>query len=233
MLEWEQLPQVDTSRLMMSALIGTVIGARIVHCAFYDPTYYLANQSKVFAIWEGGLASHGGVIGLIIGLGLATRNLPRCSLMMLLDRVTISAAFGGAIVRIANFANSEILGIPTEGNFGVVFDAVDQIARHPVQLYEAAAYFALTALLFMFYLRTNARSRIGMLTGVFMAGIFSARLLLEPFKVQQATYEAGYWASVGQSLSIPFVFIGLTLVARGFLRDKAICSETTRGQGSG
>jgi len=220
MLAREQLPQVDTSKLMMSALIGTVIGARIVHCIFYDPTYYLANPLKVFAVWEGGLASHGGVVGLIIGLGLATRNLPSGSLVILLDRVTISAAFGGAIVRIANFANSEILGIPTAGNFGVVFDAVDQIARHPVQIYEAAAYFALATILFLLYQRTDARSRSGMLTGVFMVGIFSARLLLEPFKVQQATYEAGYWASVGQSLSIPFVIIGLTLVARGSLRER-------------
>jgi prolipoprotein diacylglyceryltransferase len=136
--------------------------------------------------------------------------------------VTISAAFGGAIVRVANFANSEILGIPTARNFGVVFDAVDQIARHPVQLYEAAAYLALTVLLFMFYQRTDARSRRGLLTGVFMVGIFSTRLLLEPCKVQQATYEAGYWASVGQSLSIPFVIIGLTLVARRLLRKKTI-----------
>ncbi len=200
----------------MSALIGTVIGARIVHCLFYDPTYYLANPLKVFAVWEGGLASHGGVVGLIIGLGLATRNLTRASLMILLDRVTISAAFGGAIVRVANFANSEILGIPTARNFGVVFEAVDQIARHPVQLYEAAAYLYLSGLLLVLYLWTDVRSRQGLLTGVFMIGIFSARLLLEPFKMPQASFEAGNWASVGQMLSIPFVVLGIALVIRSW-----------------
>lgn len=216
MLEREHLPQEDTSKLMISALIGAVMGARIFHCVFYDPAYYLANPLRIFAVWEGGLASHGGVIGLIIGLWFTSRKLPKGSLIMFLDRITIAAAFGGVIVRFANFANSEILGIPTVGAFGVVFEAVDQIARHPVQLYEAAAYLYLSGLLLVLYRWTDVRSRQGLLTGVFMIGIFSARLLLEPFKMTQASFEAGNWASVGQMLSIPFVVLGIALVIRSW-----------------
>ncbi len=214
MLAYEKLPPMDTSKLVMGALIGTVLGARLVHCFIYDPAYYLANPLKVLAVWEGGLASHGGVMGLIIGLAFASRDLPRGSLMPLLDRVTIPAALGGAIVRLANYANSEILGVPTHATWGVIFDSVDQIARHPVQLYESAAYLALTGLLLAMYLRKDARCRRGLLTGIFMVGIFSARLLLEPFKLPQAAYESGYWASVGQALSIPFLILGFILIFR-------------------
>lgn len=192
MLVREKLAQIDTSRLVVYALFGTVLGARLVHCVFYDPSYYLDHPWKIFAVWEGGLASHGGVIGLVLGLAIATRGLPAGMLMLLLDRVTVSAAFGGAIVRLANFANSEILGIPTTSAFGIVFDAVDPVARHPVQLYEAGAYLVLAASLLALYLWTSARLRRGLLTGVFLVGIFSARLLLEPFKVPQAAYESGY-----------------------------------------
>lgn len=219
MLEWENFSKFDTSRLMISALVGTVIGARIFHCIFYDPGYYLANPWKIFAVWEGGLASHGGVIGLILGLAFASQRMPKGSLIMLLDRITIAAAFGGAIVRLANFANSEILGIPTGGAFGVVFDAVDQVARHPVQLYEAATYFLLSVFLLGLFFWSNVRSRRGVLTGIFMIGIFAARLMLEPFKMPQASFEAGYWASVGQSLSIPFVLFGFALVVRSWKKN--------------
>jgi prolipoprotein diacylglyceryl transferase len=214
MLERDQFPYIDTSRLMISGLIGTVVGARIFHCVFYEPAYYLANPIKIFAVWEGGLASHGGVLGLVIALALTTRNLPKGSFLSILDRATIASAFGGAIVRVANFANSEILGTPTSGNFGVVFDAVDQIARHPVQLYESTSYLLLSTVLLSIYWITNKREQRGFLTGVFMMGIFSARMFLEPFKMPQTSIDNGFLASMGQTLSIPFVVVGLILVVR-------------------
>lgn len=221
MTEREKLAYMDTSQLMVYALLGTVLGARLAHCFIYDPAYYLEHPLKIFAIWEGGLASHGGVVGLIAGVMIALRGQPAGSLLLLLDRITIPAALGGAIVRLANYANSEILGIPTQGSFGIVFDAVDQVARHPVQLYEAAAYLALCALLTALYFLTGARLRQGLLTGVFMVGVFSARLLLEPFKVPQAAYEAGFWASVGQTLSVPFLVLGVVMIMRSRKRVHA------------
>lgn len=231
MLEREYFPQLDTSKLMTWALLGTVLGARIFHCVFYDPAYYLANPLKILAVWEGGLASHGGVVGLFIGLHFASRKLPKGVLIMLLDRTTIAAAFGGAIIRFANYANSEILGIPTTGAFGVVFDAVDQIARHPVQLYEAASYLLLSGVLLGLYRWTDARSKRGLLSGIFMVGIFSARLLLEPLKMPQASFEAGYWASIGQTLSIPFVVLGLTLIFASWKQKRQFTSTFVVSEG--
>jgi len=229
MLEREKLPAMDTGRLVTYALFGTVLGARLVHCLFYDPVYYLVEHPwKILAVWEGGLASHGGVLGLVAAVAIASRAQPPGSLMLLLDRVTIPAALGGAVVRLANFANSEILGIATSGPYGVVFDAVDPIPRHPVQLYEAAAYLLLCAVLAVLYLRTSARLRRGLLTGVFLVGIFSARLLLEPLKVPQAAYETGFWVSVGQSLSIPFLLVGLFMVVRSLLRAPMAQASVTR-----
>ena len=210
----EQRSDIDTGNLTLYAMFGTILGARIVHCAFYDPQYYLANPLKVIAVWEGGLASHGGVLGLILGLAMASQKLAPGSLVLLLDRTTIPAALGGAFVRLANFVNSEILGRPTGGLFGVIFDAVDQIPRHPVQLYEAAAYLALGALLFVLYQRTTASQTPGRLTGVFLLGVFGARLLLEIFKAPQASYEGDMILSVGQLLSVPFIGLGLILALR-------------------
>ena len=205
---------IDTGRLFLYALGGTVLGARIVHCAFYDPQYYLSYPWKIFAVWEGGLASHGGVLGLVIALMLANRAGPPGTLVFLLDRISIPAALGGGLVRLANFVNSEILGLPTNGPFAVVFDAVDAIPRHPVQLYEAACYFVLGLLLIGLYFRTAARRKAGLLTGVFLVGTFSARLLLERFKIPQAAFEGAWWMSMGQALSLPFIGVGLLLILR-------------------
>lgn len=219
MLEWEHFTPIDTGILMVITLIGTIIGARIFHCAFYDPNYYMAHPLKLFFIWEGGLASHGGALGLILALKYSSRKFIKGSLLLLLDRTTIAAAFGGCLIRLANYANSEILGIPTGRNFGVVFDAVDQVARYPVQLYEASAYLSLSILLLGLYFWTNARTRCGFMTGIFMIGVFAARIFLEPLKMPQASYEVGYWASVGQSLSVPFIVFGLTLVAQSLTKN--------------
>ena len=214
MLEREGTTGLDTGKLVIYALIGTVIGARLAHCFIYDPSYYLLNPWKILAVWEVGLASHGGVLGLMIGVTLATRGLPKGSLVSILDRATIPAAIGGAIVRLANFANSEILGSPTSSPLGVIFDAVDQLPRHPVQLYESAAYCLLAGILMAMYFWTNARHKPTFLTGVFLLGIFSARLLLEHFKMPQAAYEASYWMSVGQMLSVPFLVLGSIFIVK-------------------
>lgn len=222
MLAREGRSDIDTSRLVLYAMVGAVLGARMVHCAFYDPQYYLAKPWKILAVWEGGLASHGGVIGLVLGLVVATRKLATGTLVYLLDRITIPSALGGAVVRLANFINSEILGIPTGGAFGVIFDSIDQIPRHPVQLYEAAAYLVLGTFLFGLYSRSTACTKPGKLTGIFLVGIFSSRLLLESFKVPQAAYEGGNLVSVGQALSVPFIALGLLLNLRSASRGPII-----------
>lgn len=219
MLEREGEPAETTDRMMFFGLIGTIVGARLVHCAFYEPAYYFSHPIEIAMIWRGGLASHGGVIGLLAGLWYVARSeRPRRSFLWLIDRVAIPGAIGGMCIRIANFLNSEIVGVPTAGGWGVVFEAVDAVPRHPAQLYEAAAY-ALTAVMLTFiYRRHRAATPHGLLAGLLLAMIFAARIAIEPFKTAQAAYESGQTFSVGQYLSLPFVFAGVALIVYALKR---------------
>jgi phosphatidylglycerol---prolipoprotein diacylglyceryl transferase len=218
----EGQPPQQADALLVWALLGTVIGARLVHCLFYEPAFYLSHPLAILRIWEGGLASHGGALGMLIGLWLGSRRMqPRRPFLWLLDRVAIASALGAVLVRVANFLNSEIVGLPTDGSWGVVFDIVDALPRHPVQLYEAAAYLLTGLLLLGLYRRHGPRTPQGLLVGAFMALVFAARIAAEFFKTPQASYEAGQAFSVGQWLSLPFVALGLWLMLRSRGRTTA------------
>ncbi len=211
------IAESSVDRWMVYALLGTVLGARLVHCLVYDPGYYLSNPLAILRIWEGGLASHGGVVGMLIGLWVGVRRSPfPQSFVWLLDRVSIPAALGGAMVRTANFLNSEIVGRPTGSSWGVVFDTVDAMPRHPVQLYEALAYFA--TFLFLSWRHRVARENppTGLLLGWFLVLVFAARIAAEHVKVPQAAYEAAQLFTVGQWLSVPFVLVGAALLWRSW-----------------
>lgn len=218
MFKAEGVPPQQAERLLMYALLGSIVGARLVHCLFYEPAYYLANPLAILRIWEGGLASHGGMIGLVIGLWLARRGAqPRMSLPWLFDRVTMPAMLAAVSIRIANFLNSEIVGEPTGGAWGVVFEAVDGVPRHPAQLYEAAAYALILVVLTVVYRRFARTPPTWLLTGLSLSLAFSARIVIEFFKTPQAAYEAGQAFSVGQWLSVPFALLGLAMVVRASL----------------
>ena len=118
------------------------------------------------------------------------------------------------MVRLANFLNSEIVGNPTHSNWGVIFEKVDELPRHPVQLYESFAYIMIFAWLVKVYLRYGKNTPYGLLTGMFLTSVFSVRFILEFFKTPQAAYEAGNFISVGQWLSIPFIIVGIVLIQR-------------------
>ena len=200
--------------LLMYMLIGTLIGARLGHVLFYDPQYYLANPLDIVKVWEGGLASHGGAAGILIALWLYTRKPGRPSYLWLLDRVAIPTALGGFFIRMGNFFNSEIVGTPTSVPWAVVFDRVDPIPRHPVQLYEAFAYLLIFVVLVLVYLRQAKTHPGGLLLGLFLTLVFSARFVLEFVKAPQAAYEAGLALTVGQLLSSPFILVGIALIVR-------------------
>ncbi len=212
----------DISLLLPYALAGTIIGARLAHCLFYDPIYYLSHPIKILAIWEGGLASHGGALGFILGilLGIHHSRL-KVKFLVMLDAVAPAAALGGTLIRSGNFMNSEIVGKPTGGDYGVIFDFVDTLPRHPVQLYEAFAYLSLFVVLITMAMRNPHRIGSGMLSGLFFLVTFSARIVLEYWKVPQAAYEAGYTVSVGQWLSVPFLLLGLVMVIRAVKSGRA------------
>lgn len=204
---------VDVATLTMFTLFGTVIGARLAHVLFYDPAYYLSHPFKIVALWEGGLASHGGAIGFVLALAWAKRRYAKgVPLMTLLDAAALPAAIGGAIVRVANFLNSEIVGIPTNAAWGVVFEQIDGQPRYPVQLFEAAAYLIIAGGLWLYDQRHDElRQRPGRLAGIFFMAVFSARALIEVWKTPQAVYESGAMGTVGQWLSLPFVLLGIYL----------------------
>jgi len=215
MFQAEDAPPENAERLLLYSLVGTIIGARLAHCLFYDPQYYLAHPLAMLRVWEGGLASHGGAVGMLLGLWLGYQvTRPHLSFLWLVDRVTIPAAFGAVFVRAANLLNSEIVGVPTSGRWGVVFESVDQLPRHPAQLYEAAAYLIIGFVLLAIYRRLGKRMPSGLLFGLFMLLVFSVRIAVEFFKVPQAAYESGQVFSVGQYLSLPFLVLGAAFILR-------------------
>jgi phosphatidylglycerol:prolipoprotein diacylglycerol transferase len=190
---------------------GTIIGARLAHCLFYDPVYFWKHPLEIIAVWEGGLASHGGAVGILIAMYLYTRRRPDQPFLWLLDRVVVSAALGGALIRIGNLFNSEILGTATQLPWAFVFQRVDAVPRHPVQLYEAVAYLLIFVVLLHLYRRLQERTPRGLLFGIFLVCTFTARFFLEFLKQPQAAYEQNFAISVGQWLSIPFVVWGAYL----------------------
>jgi prolipoprotein diacylglyceryl transferase len=203
----------DLDSLLGFVVIGALVGARLGHCLVYDPAYYLANPLDILKIWEGGLASHGGVAGLLVAVWAYARS-RSYPFLWLLDRIAVPAALGGAFIRMGNFMNSEIVGIPTIVSWAVIFTRVDDLPRHPVQLYEAAAYLLIFVVLALAYQAQGIRRRQGVLAGFFLVLVFAARFALEFFKTPQAAYEAGFSLTVGQWLSVPCVLAGLWLVAR-------------------
>lgn len=207
----EGKPTEQLDQLLTYIFIGTVVGARLAHTLIYEPEYYLAHPIEILKIWEGGLASHGGGLGVILAIWIFVRQHPENSFLALADRLAIPTALTGCFIRLGNFMNSEIVGNPTDGSWGVVFERVDMIPRHPVQLYEAAAYMAIFILLFMLF-RTPKKHQTGFIFGLFLALVFIARFIIEFYKTPQAAYEAGNLITVGQWLSVPFVITGILLL---------------------
>ncbi len=204
----------DVDRLFQYVVIGSLVGARLGHCLFYDPGYYLAHPAAILKIWEGGLASHGTGIGLLVVLFFYARNTPGQSCLWIMDRLSIATVLAGSFIRLGNLFNSEILGKPTDLPWALIFSRVDRLPRHPVQLYESLAYGILFLVLLTLYRRKRAELPPGLLLGVFLTGTFSARFALEFVKVRQAAFGHDLIFSMGQWLSIPLVLWGSWLLYR-------------------
>ncbi len=207
--EAKNVEELDT--LLWYMVIATVVGARLGHTLLYDPAYYLSHPLKILAIWEGGLASHGATLGIILALYLYRRQYGD-GFFWLLDRVSIPTALAGALIRIGNFFNSEILGIPTQQPWGVIFARIDPVPRHPVQLYEAFCYLLIYGISLWIYKKHGDKP--GFVFGCFIGMLFGVRFFLEYFKTEQAMYDTGIALTTGQLLSIPFVLAGIGCVIR-------------------
>ncbi|WP_434086803.1 prolipoprotein diacylglyceryl transferase [Shewanella rhizosphaerae] len=216
----EGLDVESLDNLLIYCVIGIVVGARLAHVLFYDPSYYFAHPAKILAIWEGGLASHGGGLGAILALYYYHRKM-KLPFLFLLDRLAIATAIFGFFVRMANFVNSEILGVPSDKPWAIVFERVDMLPRHPAQLYEALAYLSIFIALWAIYKTTEMKRKQGALFGLFLVWVFSARFAIEFVKVKQAAYAQDWTMSAGQMLSIPFLLVGVFLLVKPYLASKA------------
>jgi prolipoprotein diacylglyceryl transferase len=208
----EQRNSAELDSLFVYILGGTIIGARLGHVLFYDPGFYLSHPLEILKIWKGGLASHGGTLGIIIAVYLYSRKAGHPTALWILDRFCMTAALGGAMIRIGNFFNSEIVGLPVSG--GVVFDRFDSLPRHPVQLYESITYLLIFIVMLVIYRRKMTTLKDGRLFGLFLVMLFASRFFLEFFKIRQAQYAQSMDLSVGQWLSIPLILFGLWLMLR-------------------
>jgi phosphatidylglycerol---prolipoprotein diacylglyceryl transferase len=195
--------------------VGTVLGARIGHCLFYEPEIYLADPIRILKIWEGGLASHGAAIGILLALWLFTYK-QKQSFIGLLDKLAVVIPLSGAFIRMGNLANSEIYGKVTTLPWGFKFvQSLDLAHRfefhHPTQIYEALAYLLITILLWYLYRRTN-RPKPGYLFGLFLVLLFAIRFLIEFVKEPQVAFEQEMMLNMGQWLSIPFILAGVIIM---------------------
>ena len=215
----EGLSKEAFDKLTLYIFLATIIGARLGHCLFYEPSYYLAHPLEMIlpiSYVDGeltftgflGLASHGGILAVFLTtLFFTKRN--QLSFLSIIDKVAIGGAIAGSFIRLGNLMNSEIIGKPTNADFGFVFKRVDDIVRHPSQLYEAIAYFFIFLIILYIY-RNKKNMKEGFVLGVFFTLLFGARFLIEFTKIDQVGFEEGMLLNMGQILSIPFFIIGLS-----------------------
>jgi phosphatidylglycerol:prolipoprotein diacylglycerol transferase len=209
----EGKPEKDLESILFAMMLGAMIGARLGHVLFYRPGYFLANPIEIIAVWKGirGLASHGGAVGIFLALFLYARKRPDQPYLWLMDRVAIPTALGAMFIRLGNLMNSEILGLPSDAPWAMVFTRIDALPRHPAQLYEAIAYFFIFIILLTLYRRRGTSIPHGTLIGIFMTLAFSARFLIEFVKERHVPFEVGLPLSMGQILSIPMGLAGMAL----------------------
>ncbi len=201
------------SSLLTWVILGTIIGARLGHCLFYDPSFYFSKPLEILQVWKGGLASHGGFTGVMLAIFFYCRRY-RMNFLWVVDRATIGGLLIAALIRIGNFFNSEMIGTPSQLPWAIIFTKTDNVPRHPAQLYESLAYFAIFLLLSALYRFTAIAKHPGRLWGVALAVSFTARFFLEFYKENQAAFEQDMFINMGQVLSVPFVSLGLFLMLR-------------------
>lgn len=227
MFRHEGAPERWLGLLLMWTVAGTIVGARLGHVFFYEWDLFSQNPIKILYVWEGGLASHGGAIGVILGVILFSIVTTKRSPLWTFDRLVVPIALVGGLIRLGNLMNSEIFGHATTLPWGFRFVNSPEWqalyagqACHPTQIYEAICYFALFALLMWMYWRKNAEERPGLIFGVFLIGIFTPRFFIEFIKNPQEAFEQSMVLNMGQWLSIPFIIAGISLIIYAMRRPR-------------
>ena len=205
----EKLNPAWIDSLLIYTMLGTVIGARLGHCLFYAPDYYLANPLEILKVWEGGLASHGGTLGIIIAIYFYSKRVSHRSMLWAFDKLVVPTGLVAAMIRLGNLMNHERGAAP-----------VFTVPSHPTQLYEAASYLVTFAICMWLYFKKDAWKKEGLIFGVFMICVFGSRFFIEFVKNDQEPFEAGMMSNMGQWLSIPFVLAGCWYVWRALRNGK-------------
>lgn len=205
----ENLTEATLDRLTIYMAVGVIVGARLGHCLFYEPAYYLANPIKILKTWEGGLASHGAAIGILIAIWLFVRK-QKIDYVWVIDRVAIVVALSGFFIRMGNLMNSEIYGVETTVPWGFVFlQNGENAPKHPTQIYEALSYLIIFVILMWIYWKNKGEHIQGTLISITLILIFASRFFIEFLKEDQVAFEAGMKLNMGQILSIPFFLLGV------------------------
>lgn len=221
-LKIKRLDAEMLDQLLIYVAVGTIVGARLGHCLFYEPEYYLSNPVEILKIWKGGLASHGAAIGILIALWLYVRKY-KLSFLWLIDRLVIVVPLAGAFIRTGNLFNSEIYGRATDVPWAFLYvrDVVrdpntgailPNVPSHPTQIYEALSYLVIFVILLLYYRKNKDKVRDGFIFGVFLILLFTARFFIEFIKNDQVSFESGMTLNMGQLLSLPFILIGVFLI---------------------
>ena len=221
----EKLPLSLLDPLLYTLLIATIVGARLGHCLFYQPDYYLGSWQgfwEIFMPWKGGLASHGGAIALLLAMWWFSAHYGKKNdfdFLWIMDRLCITVAFAGCFIRLGNLFNSEIYGDVTGLPWGFIFDLRGETEpKHPTQLYEALSYLILGLILVWVYKNKLDKVYRGFFFGAFLIGCFGMRFLIEFIKEPQVGFEETMALNMGQLLSIPFIVAGITILVFSFIR---------------
>jgi len=239
MFKHERLPDEWLDKLFMYVMIATIAGARLGHCLFYDFAYFKDHILEIFLpvrfeptfkfIGYQGLASHGAAIGIITALWYYSKKVSKKPFLWILDRVVLSIALAGFFIRMGYLMNSEIIGIKTTMPWGFRFlnagvsDPMEP--RHPSQLYEALCYLLTFGVLMYSYWRTNLKEKQGVLFGMFLIFVFTARFFIEFLKENQEAFEESMFLNMGQILSIPFIILGIGVVLYSLEKNKKLCQN--------
>lgn len=223
----EGIPEKLLDPLLYTLLIATIVGARLGHCLFYEPDYYLGSWQgflDIFQPWKGGLASHGGAIALVLGMIWFSRHFGKKNgfdFLWIMDHLCIAVAFAACFIRLGNLFNSEIYGDVTALPWGFIFDLRGETEpKHPTQLYEAVSYLVLGLVMVGIYKNRLKKTYRGFFFGLFLIGCFGMRFLIEFIKEPQVGFEEDMVLNMGQLLSLPFIAAGIGILIYSYWKKE-------------
>ncbi|MBC9813270.1 prolipoprotein diacylglyceryl transferase [Crocinitomicaceae bacterium CZZ-1] len=233
MFRKEGIPDEKLDRLVLYVVIATIVGARLGHVFFYDWSSYKQNPIDILKVWEGGLASHGGAIALVIALILYNQRVLKKPYIWIFDRIAAPIAIAGTFIRLGNLMNSEIVGSPTDLPWAFEFvhyinettKQYDPTPRHPAQLYEAIMYLIIFGILMYMFWKKSAWKQPGLIFGTFLILLFGGRFLVEFVKMGQTAYDETLTINTGQWLSVPFVLAGIGILIWSYKNKNKTLTE--------